>query len=90
MEAMAAGVPPVAPAHGSFPELMTHGVDGVLFEPGNAEALATVMRDVEARPEHFAALGRAARQTYEERFSRDANVEQLLQIYDFAIKHPAP
>ncbi len=90
VEAMAAGVPPVAPAHGSFPELMTHGVDGVLFEPGNAEALATVMRDIEARPEHFAALGRAARQTYEQRFSRDANVEQLLQIYDFAMKHPAP
>ena len=88
VEAMAAGVPPVAPAHGSFPELVTNGVDGVLFEAGNADSLANLIRDVQERPERYEALGRAARGTYEQRFSREANVNQLLQIYDFAIKHP--
>ncbi len=88
VEAMAAGVPPVAPAHGSFPELIDDGVDGVLFEPGNVDALAKVIREVQERPEHYEALGRAARQTYEHRFSPEANVEQLLKVYDFAIEHP--
>jgi hypothetical protein len=32
---MALGVAPVAAAHGAFPELITDGVDGVLFRPGD-------------------------------------------------------
>ena len=89
VEAMAAGVPSVAPAHGSFPELVTDGADGVLFPPGNAAALATVLRDVDDHPDRYGALGRAARTTYERRFTPDANVEQLLRIYRFAVESPA-
>ena len=87
VEAMAAGVPPVAPSHGSFPELIADGVDGVLFQPGNAEALAKVIQDVEERPEHYEKLGGVARRTYEQRFTVEANVDQLLQIYNFAIEN---
>ena len=89
VEAMARGVPAVAPAHGSFPELITDGHDGVLFAPGDAAGLARVLEDVARRPEHYRALGRAARHTYEERFSPQANMEHLLSIYRFAIEHPA-
>ncbi len=88
-EAMAAGVPSVAPAHGSFPELITQGSDGVLFEPGDACALARVFRDMDSDPERFAALGGAARRTYDERFAPKGNVEQLVRIYRFAVDHPA-
>ncbi len=88
VEAMAAGVPSVVPAHGSFPELVTDGREGVLFEPGNADALASVFRDVEARPSHYERLGRAARESYEQRFSPNANIDQLLRIYEFAIRNP--
>ena len=35
VEAMAAGAPPIAAEHGSFVELITPGVDGVLFLPGD-------------------------------------------------------
>ncbi len=87
VEAMAARVPAVAPNHGSFPELITDGVDGVLFEPGDADALAGVMCDVQARREFYEGLGRVARRTYEERFSPEANMEELLRIYDFAAEH---
>jgi glycosyltransferase involved in cell wall biosynthesis len=89
VEAMAAGVPPVASAHGAFPELITNGIDGVLFEPGNAGALADVLRDIEVQPELYARFGRAARRTYEHRFTPEANVEQLLAIYQFSIENPA-
>ncbi len=89
IEAMAAGVPSLAPAHGAFPELIADGVDGVLFQPGSVAALAGVLRDVGDRPGRYASYGRAARSTYERRFSSDAIVEQLLAIYRFAIEHPA-
>ena len=89
VEAMASGVPAVAPAHGSFPELITDGVDGVLFEPGDPVALTSCLRDIDSNPERYAALGRAARRTYEQRFTREANVAQLRRIYEFAIAHPA-
>ena len=88
VEAMAAGVPPVAPAHGSFGELISHGADGTLFEPGSATALADVLRDVDEHPEVYEALGRAAQRTYQERFTPEANLEQLLRIYRFAVDHP--
>ena len=88
IEAMAAGVPPIAAAHGSFPELITDGDDGVLFEPGNASALSSVLRDVEENPARYEELGTAARRTYEERFASGPNVKRLVEIYQFAIEHP--
>lgn len=89
VEAMAAGVPPIASALGSFPELITDGVDGVLFEAGNASALAEAFCDVELNPERYKALGRAAQRTFERRFTSEVNLDQLMRVYRFAIQHPA-
>ena len=88
-ESMAAGVPPVAAAHGSFPELINDGVDGVLFRPGDPSALAAVFDGIESDPDRYSALGEAARRTHERRFSQKANVEELVAIYRFAIENPA-
>lgn len=89
VEAMAAGVPPVAPAHGSFPELVTDGHDGVLFAPDDEDSLAAAFARVDASPGHFAALGRQARLTYIARFREPDSIEQLTRIYRFAVAHPA-
>ena len=89
IEAMAAGVPPVAAGHGSFPELITPGVDGALFDPGDPAALGRAIADAERNPEQYAAFGDQARKTYEERFDPDRNLAELLEIYRFAIAHPA-
>ena len=48
VEAMAAGVPPIAAARGAFPELISDGIDGVLFEPGNSTSLAGALHDVDS------------------------------------------
>ena len=89
IEAMAAGVPPIASGHGSFPELITHGVDGTLFNPGDPAALGRAIADAERNPEQYASYGDQARKTYEKRFDPDRNLEELLEIYRFAIAHPA-
>ncbi|MFG1907830.1 glycosyltransferase [Kribbella sp. NPDC048928] len=88
VEAMAVGVPPVASAHGSFPDLITDGVDGVLFAPGRPESMAKALLDVDTSPERYAELGRRARATYETAHQPEQNVEQLLDIYNYAINHP--
>ena len=89
VEAMAAGVPPIAASHGSVTELITPGVDGVLFSPGDPAALALAIADVEANPERYEDYGDQARKTYEERFDPQRSVEDLLGIYRFAMTHPA-
>jgi glycosyltransferase involved in cell wall biosynthesis len=88
VEAMAAGVPPIAAGHGAFTELITPGVDGILFSPGDPAALALAIADIETNPERYEAYGDRARQTYEQRFDPRRSVEDLLGIYRFAVAHP--
>lgn len=90
VEAMAVGTPPVVSAHGSFPELVTPGHDGVSFRPGDAADLAAVLHDVDANPGRYAEYGRRAEDTYRRRFDPETNVEELLRIYRFAASSPAP
>lgn len=88
IEAMAAGVAPIAPARGSFPELVTDGVDGVLYDPAEPAALARVVDDVHLRPERYLALGREAVRTWADRFTPATSLERLTSIYRFAVDHP--
>jgi glycosyltransferase involved in cell wall biosynthesis len=87
VEAMAAGVAPIAPGRGSFPELVRDGVDGLLVTPGEPAALAAALRDVDAHPATWREMGRAGRRSFSERFEVAAAVTQLLDIYDYAIEH---
>jgi glycosyltransferase involved in cell wall biosynthesis len=88
VEAMACGVAPIAPRMGPFPELITDQVDGVLFDAGDAGALARAFAEVDREPSRFISMGRAGRQTYRRRFGPDDNVERLLEIYRYAVAHP--
>jgi len=89
VEAMAAGVAVIAPAHASFPELVTDTVDGALYPPGDAAALAAVLGQVQCQPGYFEALGTSGRATYETRFRPDVNLAKLEEIYRFAVDNPA-
>ena len=63
LEALAAGVPVVQPRHGSFPELIEATGGGILYEPGNTDALvdalAQLMDDSTLR-QSLASQGREA------------------------------
>jgi glycosyltransferase involved in cell wall biosynthesis len=88
VEAMAVGTPPIASGHGSFPELINSGVDGVLFTPGDPADLGRVINDLEASPDQFEKYGAQARLTYEQRFDPQRSLDDLLKIYRYAREHP--
>ncbi|WP_340557118.1 glycosyltransferase [Streptomyces sp. GSL17-111] len=85
VEAMAAGVPAVAAAHGAFVELVEDGVTGLLHRPGEPGALASCLRRITAEAARNRAMGRAARRRYERDFSPAVGLERLVDGYRTAI-----
>ncbi len=81
LEAMAMGKAVIATDIGGIPEQITHGRDGMLFPPGDAEALRDALTRLLNDPDLRGALGRKARATIRERFSLDAHCRGLLDIY---------
>lgn len=66
MEAMAAGLPVVSTAVGGVPELLRHGVEGLLVQPGNVGALAQAISLLVESEELRRSMGsRAARRAAE-------------------------
>lgn len=62
LEAMASGLPVLAADKYALPELVRDGVNGYLFPPGNAQALAQKMKELLNHPEHWSAMGKTGRQ----------------------------
>lgn len=84
VEAYAAGVPVIASRLGSLAEVVKDGETGLLFEPGNVEDLTNKLRWAEGNPTAMRAMGKAARQIYDELYTPLKNYEQLLRIYEDA------
>ncbi|MGA6161385.1 glycosyltransferase [Amycolatopsis magusensis] len=87
VEAMAAGVPTVAAAHGAFRELVEDGVTGLLHEPGDPSSLADRLR--EATGDRNREMGRAARLAYERDFTPEIGLDRLVGGYRAARGVPA-
>ncbi|MGV9310680.1 glycosyltransferase family 4 protein [Streptomyces sp. NPDC003691] len=84
-EAMAAGVPAVAAAHGAFVELVDDGVTGLLHRPGDPGSLASCLRRITAGPDRGREMGRAARRRYDQGFSPAVGLKRLEEEYRTAI-----
>jgi glycosyltransferase involved in cell wall biosynthesis len=82
LEAMARRKPVVASAVGGIPEVLTNGLDGLLVPPADPAALADACIRLACSPELRARMGEAGRATVEARFSLDAMVRQIEEVYD--------
>lgn len=87
VEAFANGLPVVGSRIGSVAEIVTNGEVGLTFTPGDADELAERVRRLSTDRALNAQLGTAALRRYEERFTPEANLKQLLRIYQEAIEH---
>jgi glycosyltransferase involved in cell wall biosynthesis len=80
VEGMAAGRPVVAADAGGPAEVITHGVDGVLYRPGDIDGLAQVMEHLAADPSLRSRLGAAARRRAAD-FTPERAAEQVMDAY---------
>jgi glycosyltransferase involved in cell wall biosynthesis len=86
LEAMSAGVVPVAFRVGGLPEAIEDGVSGVLVAPGDAPAMAGAIAALHADRARLDAMGRAAREAVETRFSPARLAEALGDLYESVIR----
>jgi len=86
-EAMACGLPVIANAAGSLPEVVgSDGSAGVLVPPRDPAALAAAIADVLADPARRAAMGRAARERVLRSFRwRDA-ARSLIGVFEETLR----
>ena len=80
LEGMAAGLPVVAARAGGPAELITDGIDGLLFTPGHSDELATTLRVLAEDPVRRQELGQNARQRASS-MTLDASAASVLELY---------
>lgn len=85
IEAFSCGTPVIASRHGGLGELVTDGVTGLLFNPGDAQDLAKKIAWARANPDAMAEMGRNALAEYETKYTPERNYEILLSIYEEVI-----
>ncbi|MBC7262845.1 MAG: glycosyltransferase family 4 protein [Chloroflexi bacterium] len=81
IEAMAAGRPVIATAHGAAPEIVVEGETGLLVPPSDQEALASALAMLLRNEGVRAKMGRAGRQRVEEYFTAARYVQGVEDVY---------
>jgi len=82
MECMRAGCPIVATAVGGVPDLIEHGVHGLLVAPREPRALADAIAELLDDRPRAAALGRRAQERQLREFDLDAMVARVAALYE--------
>ena len=81
-EAMLLGVPSVAADVGGVRNLMNHGTEGFIYAPGQVTELAERIMELFAMEDRAAVLGDNARNHGKVTHDPDANLRELIKIYD--------
>ena len=81
VESMAYGVTPVATATGGSPELIEHGVSGLIIPPRDARAIADAMLTLQRDPERNRDMGQRARERLATHFHHNDTVAAHIELY---------
>ena len=84
-ESFSLGTPVLASRIGGSPDLVTDGVNGALFEPGDWQGLAALVSRLHQDPALSVSWGRGARATLERLLGHDGFYRRLIEIYGLAI-----
>jgi len=86
LESLAAGRPVVAPRLGQLNELIEHGVNGLLYEPGDLNALAESIHVLLSDSARRSVMGKNARRHAVARLSWESVVGQAIGIMSEALQ----
>ena len=81
LESYAWGRPVIASDLGSRPELLQHGVTGLLYSDGDREQLAHSIGFLFDRPDLIEKMGAAARSRVKTNHDPDLHMEKMLELY---------
>jgi glycosyltransferase involved in cell wall biosynthesis len=81
LEAMAVGLPVVASRVSGTVDVIKHGENGLLFEPGNRAGLTDCIISLIESPNRQTKLGSQARKTVEQHFNLDRTADRYVTLY---------
>jgi sugar transferase (PEP-CTERM/EpsH1 system associated) len=81
LEAMSVGVPVIATRVGGNVEVIEEGKSGFLFNPGDAETLATLLKQLATDRELRSRMGAEARKRIERRFRLEEMMNNYTKLY---------
>ena len=81
LEALALGKPVVATNVGGVPEIITHGLDGLLVEPGDSLALAHAVIGLLEDPRKASVLAQAGRARVAKEFTASREAAEIHALY---------
>jgi glycosyltransferase involved in cell wall biosynthesis len=81
VEALSVGTPVLCSTGGAHSELVSDGIDGALFAPGDADGLRAAVTQLMADRQRHGAMREAARRTYLGAYTPARNLEALLRLY---------
>jgi len=84
LEAMATGLPVIATKVGGVPEIIRDGVDGILVDSGDSDAIAEALERF-LNPSVRSAMGQAARKNVRENFTIQKQAEDFLACVEKSI-----
>jgi len=82
IEALAAGVPVVAPKSGVLPEVLEVTGGGILHEPNNTDDLVDAMQSLLLDPKHSRQLAKQGRDQVHLKFNVEQTAAELVRIYN--------
>jgi len=82
LEAWATGVPVVEPDMGAFHELVGETGGGLLYEPGNAQALADSLGALLSDPQRSVKIGQRGRDAVCKQYNIEHTAERMVQVFD--------
>lgn len=88
-EAMSHGVPVIGSRLGAVADLIEDGVDGLLFEPGDAAELARHVQRLWSDPALATRLGQAARAKAMRLWRPESHLARVLAVYEGVLTKPS-
>ncbi|GHN02633.1 glycosyl transferase [Cytophagales bacterium WSM2-2] len=91
LEAFSTGTLVIASELGAMAEIIENGVNGLLFEAGNENALISKIAEINSRPQWAKQLAETARLNYLRYYTPEKNYGMLINIYRNAValkQHP--